>query len=56
MVEITPTDAYGYYGLGRSLARLGRSAEARGQLKLAEMLSPQKRSATVAYHSADLFD
>jgi Flp pilus assembly protein TadD len=40
MVEITPTDAYGYYGLGRSLARLGRSAEARGQLKLAKMLSP----------------
>jgi Flp pilus assembly protein TadD len=40
MVEITPTDAYGYYGLGRSLARLGRSAEARGQLKLARMLSP----------------
>jgi len=40
MVEITPTDAYAYYGLGRSLARLGRSAEARGQLKLARMLSP----------------
>jgi Flp pilus assembly protein TadD len=40
MVEITPTDAYAYYGLGRSLARLGRSAEARGQLKLAQMLSP----------------
>jgi Flp pilus assembly protein TadD len=40
MVDITPTDAYGYYGLGRSLARLGRSAEARGQLKLALMLSP----------------
>jgi Flp pilus assembly protein TadD len=40
MIEITPTDAYGYYGLGRSLARLGRGAEARGQLKLARMLSP----------------
>ncbi|HEY4977518.1 MAG TPA: tetratricopeptide repeat protein [Gaiellaceae bacterium] len=40
MVEITPTDAYAYYGLGRSLASLGRSAEARGQLKLARMLSP----------------
>lgn len=40
MIEITPTDAYGYYGLGRSLVRLGRSAEARGQLKLAQMLSP----------------
>ena len=40
MIEITPADAYGYYGLGRSLARLGRSAEARGQLKLARMLSP----------------
>jgi Flp pilus assembly protein TadD len=44
MVDITPTDAYGYYGLGRSLARLGRSAEARGQLKLAMMLSPLKSS------------
>ncbi|HEY5159538.1 MAG TPA: tetratricopeptide repeat protein [Gaiellaceae bacterium] len=40
MIEITPTDAYGYYGLGRSLGRLGRSAEARGQLKLARILSP----------------
>ncbi|MHB8059346.1 MAG: tetratricopeptide repeat protein [Gaiellaceae bacterium] len=40
MIEITPTDAYGYYGLGRSLARLGQSAEASGQLKLARMLSP----------------
>src|SRR5664279_4283043 len=40
MIEITPTDAYGYYGLGRSLAHLGRSAEAGGQLKLARMLSP----------------
>jgi Flp pilus assembly protein TadD len=40
MIEITPTDAYGYYGLSRSLARLGRSAEARGQLKLARILTP----------------
>ena len=40
MIEITPTDAYGYYGLGRSLARLGRSAEAEGQLKLARILTP----------------
>jgi Flp pilus assembly protein TadD len=40
MIELTPTDPYGYYGLGRSLGRLGRSAEARGQLKLARMLSP----------------
>jgi Flp pilus assembly protein TadD len=40
MIDITPTDAYGYYGLGRSLARQGRSAEARGQLKLARLLEP----------------
>lgn len=40
MTEITPTDAYGYYGLSRSLARLGRRAEARGQLKLARILEP----------------
>jgi len=40
MIEITPADPYGYYGLGRSLVRLGRSTEARGQLKLARMLSP----------------
>ena len=40
MVEITPTDPYGYYGLGRSLARLGRTTEARGQLKLAKILAP----------------
>lgn len=40
MIDITPTDAYGYYGLSRALARLGRGAEARGQLKLARMLEP----------------
>ena len=40
MIEITPSDAYGYYGLGRSLSRLGRRDEARGQLKLARILSP----------------
>ena len=40
MIEITPADAYGYYGLGRSLVRLGRRDEARGQRKLARMLSP----------------
>jgi Flp pilus assembly protein TadD len=40
MIDITPTDAYGYYGLGRSLERLGRHGEARGQLKLAEILAP----------------
>jgi Flp pilus assembly protein TadD len=40
MIEITPTDSYGYYGLGRSLERLGRSDEARGQLKLAKILAP----------------
>ncbi|MGD0165801.1 MAG: tetratricopeptide repeat protein [Gaiellaceae bacterium] len=45
MVDITPTDPYGYYGLGRSLARLGRSKEASGQLKLARMLSPAETSA-----------
>ena len=40
MIEITPTDSYGYFGLGRSLVRLGRIAEARGQLKLAKILAP----------------
>ena len=38
MVEITPTDPYGYYGLGRS-------AEARGQLKLAKILAPAEADA-----------
>ena len=40
MIEIAPADAYGYFGLGCSLRRLGRDSEARGQLKLAQMLSP----------------
>jgi Flp pilus assembly protein TadD len=40
MIDITPTDAYGYYGLGRSLACLGRQEEAWGQLKLARILAP----------------
>lgn len=40
MIEIAPSDSYGYYGLGRALRRLGHTAEAAGQLKLARMLSP----------------
>ncbi len=44
MIDITPTDAYGYYGLSRSLARLGRQSEARGQLKLARILAPDEEA------------
>jgi Flp pilus assembly protein TadD len=38
MIEISPADPYGYFGLGKALARQGLRAEASGQLKLARLL------------------
>ena len=40
LVEIDPVAAYGHYGLGLSLKRLGRRDRARGHLRLAVAMSP----------------
>ena len=40
LLEVDPSAAYGYLGLGLSLERLGRLSEARTQLRLAAAMNP----------------
>ena len=40
MLEISPTDDYGHYALGRALEKQGRTAEAQGHYKLASTMKP----------------
>jgi Flp pilus assembly protein TadD len=40
LLEISPTDHYGHYALGRALEKLGRDAEANGHYKLASSMRP----------------
>ena len=43
MLELSPTDHYAHYGLGRALEKQGRRREANGHFKLASSLRPQSR-------------
>ncbi len=38
--ELSPTDPYAHYALGRALEHLGRTAEANGHYKLASSMQP----------------
>ena len=38
--DITPTDDYAHYALGRALEKQGRAAEANGHFKLASSMKP----------------
>ena len=40
VLDISPTDDYAHYALGRCLEKLGRTAEANGHYKLASSLRP----------------
>ncbi len=40
ILELSPTDDYAHYALGRCLEKLGRRAEANGHYKLASSLRP----------------
>ena len=40
MLDLSPTDDYAHYALGRCLEKLGRQAEANGHYKLASSLRP----------------
>lgn len=40
VLELSPTDDYAHYALGRTLEKLGRVAEANGHYKLARSLRP----------------
>ena len=52
VLELSPTDDYALYALGRALEKQGRDAEANGHYKLASSLSPQ--SETYAERILDL--
>jgi Flp pilus assembly protein TadD len=42
MLEISPTDDYAHYALGRCLEKRGKATEANGHYKLASSLRPGK--------------
>ena len=50
--ELSPTDHYAHYALGRALEHLGRAAEANGHYKLASSMQPS--SETYASRILDL--
>ncbi len=41
MLELSPTDDYAHYALGRVLEKLGRESEANGHYKLAHSMQPE---------------
>lgn len=41
VLELSPTDDYAHYALGRTLEHQGRAAEANGHYKLASSMAPQ---------------
>ncbi len=41
ILELSPTDDYAHYALGRCLEKQGKTAEANGHYKLARSLRPQ---------------
>ena len=52
VLELSPTDDYAHYALGRALEKQGRDAEANGHYKLASSLSPIERALRRADHGA----
>ena len=40
MLDLSPTDDYAHYALGRALEQQGREAEANGHYKLASSMDP----------------
>jgi Flp pilus assembly protein TadD len=43
VIELSPTDHYAHYALGRALEKLGRAKEANGHYKLASSMEPASR-------------
>jgi Flp pilus assembly protein TadD len=43
VIDISPTDHYAHYALGRALEKQGRSSEANGHYKLASSMEPASR-------------
>jgi Flp pilus assembly protein TadD len=43
VLELSPTDDYAHYALGRALEQQGRAAEANGHYKLASVMAPASK-------------
>jgi len=43
VLDISPTDHYAHYALGRALEKQGRASEANGHYKLASSMEPRSR-------------
>ena len=43
LLDLSPTDHYAHYALGRTLEKQGREAEANGHYKLASSMQPESR-------------
>jgi Flp pilus assembly protein TadD len=43
VLELSPTDDYAHYALGRTLEKQGRDAEANGHYKLASVMAPTSK-------------
>jgi Flp pilus assembly protein TadD len=54
VLDLSPTDDYAHYALGRALAKQGRVAEANGHFKLARSMQPGSRE--YAAHIRDFSD
>ena len=54
VLDLSPTDDYAHYALGRALAKQGRVAEANGHFKLARSMQPGSRE--YAAHVRDFSD
>ena len=44
VLDLSPTDHYAHYALGRALERLGKTAEANGHYKLASSMEPSSET------------
>jgi Flp pilus assembly protein TadD len=51
LVELEPVDDYAHFALARSLQKQGRADEAKGHLRLAATLRPERRDYRIALQS-----
>lgn len=54
--ELSPTDPYAHYALGRALERQGRTAEANGHYKLASSMDPGSEQYAARILDLDVVD
>jgi Flp pilus assembly protein TadD len=53
VLDLSPTDHYAHYALGRALEKQGREAEANGHYKLASSMAPESRHYSARIRALD---